>query len=88
MALYLGYLFFAVAAGVTIFLMVKIKNQEDAKMQAEMNKHPFLILLVAGSWVLGCVIVGHYHMYWYLYVTNAVAAGKFITSLFSGRVWR
>jgi hypothetical protein len=54
-----------------------------------MNKHPFLILLVAGSWVIGSLMVGHhYHTDGYLYITNTLMAGKFITSLFSGRVWR
>ena len=89
MALYIGYLFFGVAAAVTIFLMFKVRNQEDANAQEEMNKHPFLILLVAGSWVIGSLMVGHhYHTDGYLYITNTLMAGKFITSLFSGRVWR
>jgi hypothetical protein len=56
--------------------------------QKEMNKHMFLILLVAGSWVVGSLTVGHhYQMVGYLYTTNTLAAGKFITTMFTGRPW-
>ena len=85
MFLYLGWALIALAGILLIFLLIKsIDLKEEEKIG---RRHPWLTLISAASWVLGCVIVGHYHMYWYLYVVNAIAAGKSIVASFTGRPW-
>lgn len=58
-----------------VMAMILITNSWSNK---ETNDRLGLIFLMAGSWVAGCILVGCYHVYWYLYCVNVMAAGKYL----------
>ena len=72
MYLGLGWVLIAMAGFLMMFLCLNTWSKEKR------GETLAIILVMAVSWIAGCILVGYYHVYWYLYCVNVVAAGKYL----------
>lgn len=77
MYLHLGWLLIAAAGFTMVYLAFNTWSKEKR------GERFAVTFAMAICWVVGCSLVGHYHMYWYLYCVNVLAAGKYLFHLFA-----
>lgn len=89
MSFYIGWVLIALTVILVALLIFESSKYNKESQEKFVQSNRFLILTTAGCYVLGCaVLVLNGHSMEYLNLVNIGMSGKFITTMFTGRVWR